>query len=84
MRTAPGHATDAPAPAPWATEERIVREAILMVASNGAPRVLVAGLTFGEQFLDSARRSALEAGVRVRVRPTAREDRVDLVIEAVH
>ena len=47
-------------------------------------RVLVAGLTFGEQFLDSARRSALEAGVRVRVRPTARDDRVDLVIEAVH
>jgi hypothetical protein len=62
----------------------LVREAILMVASNGAPRVLVAGLTFGEQVLDACRRSALEAGVRIRVRPTSSDDRLDLVVEAIH
>ena len=84
MRTAPGHAPETPTPSAWIGEERLVREAILMVASHGAPRVLVAGLTFGEQILDDCRRSALSAGVRVRVRPTSSEDRLDLVIEAVH
>jgi hypothetical protein len=84
MATAPHLAVQPAAPDPWAGETRLVREAILMVASNAAPRVLVAGLTFGERILDDCRRSALEAGVRVRVRPTASEHRVDLVIEAVH
>lgn len=88
MATAPRHALNPPPPPTlaqaWAGEEQLVREAILMVASHGAPRVLVAGLTFGEQILDRCRRSALEAGVRVRVRPTASGDRLDLVIEAVH
>ena len=85
MATLPQHAPLPPPPAPnaWDGEERLVREAILMVASHGAPRVLVAGLTFGEPFLDACRRSALEAGVRVRVRPTSSADRLDLVIEAV-
>ncbi len=88
MATAPRHAQNPPPPPAavqaWAGEERLVREAILMVASNGAPRVLVAGLTFGEQVLDACRRSALEAGVRIRVRPTSSDDRLDLVVEAVH
>ncbi len=84
MRSAPTHARAIAPPPRWMGEERLVREAILMVASHGAPRVLVAGLTFGEQILDDCRRSALEAGVRVRTRPTASEDRLDLVVEAVH
>ncbi len=88
MATAPRHALNPPPPPAamqaWAGEERLVREAILMVASHGAPRVLVAGLTFGEQILDGCRRSALEAGVRIRVRPTSTEDRVDVVVEALH
>jgi len=84
MTASPQLARESPSTKAWDGEERIVREAILMVASHGAPRVLVAGLTLGEQILDACRRSALEAGVRLRVRPTSRDDRIDLVIEAVH
>jgi hypothetical protein len=87
MATLPRHALNPPPPPaavqPWVGEERLVREAILMVASRGAPRVLVAGLTFGEQVLDRCRRSALEAGVRIRVRPASTEDRLDVIVEAV-
>jgi hypothetical protein len=60
-----------------------VREAILLVAARGAPRVLVAGITWGEQVLASQRRPALEAGVRLLARPTARDDRVDVVVEPI-
>ncbi len=67
----------------WAGEERLVREAILMVASQAAPRVLVAGIVFGELILDTCKRAALEAGVRVVPRTTAREDRLDIVVEAI-
>ena len=84
MTSVPHPAAEPAVPDPWTGEERLVRSAILMVASHAAPRVLVAGLTFGERILDDCRRSALEAGVRVRVRPTASEDRLDIVIEAVH
>ena len=44
---------------------------------------MVAGLTFGETILDRCRRAALEAGVRVIPRTTAREDRLDVVVEAI-
>jgi hypothetical protein len=71
-------------PDPWAGEVRLVREAILLVASQGAPRVMVAGLTWGEQVLDVLRRSALESGVRLLARSTARADRVDVVVEPIH
>ena len=37
-----------------------------MVACGALPRVVVAGIRYGEQILDSARRMALEAGVRVK------------------
>src|SRR5262249_31390961 len=89
MATAPRHALNPPPPPPpssqaWAGEEQLVREAILMVATNGAPRVLVAGITFGEQILDPCRRAALDAGAGVRARPTPSEGRLDLVIESVH
>jgi hypothetical protein len=70
-------------PDPWAGEERLVREAILLVASKGAPRVLVAGLTWGENVLDVLRRPALESGVRLIARTTARPDRVDIAVEPI-
>jgi hypothetical protein len=71
------------APEPWRGEERLVREAILLVAANGAPRVLVAGIAQGEVVLDHLRRPALEAGVRLLARATADGDRVDVVVEAI-
>ena len=46
-------------------ESRLVREAIAMVAAGASPRVVVAGIRYGETLLDDARRLALEAGVRV-------------------
>jgi len=46
-------------------ELNLVREAIVMVASGGSPRVTVAGLHFGEALLTTARRLATEAGVRL-------------------
>ena len=83
----PGNARDAippnDAPEPWRGEERIVREAILLVAANGAPRVLVAGIAYGELIIDRLCRPALEAGVRLRARPTADDTRVDIVVEAI-
>jgi len=57
--------------------------AILMVSCHAAPRVLVAGISHGELILDRCKRVALEVGVRVTTRPTAREDRPDLVVEAI-
>ncbi len=69
---------------PVAGEERLVREAILLVATGAAPRVMVAGLARGEEVLDRCRRPALEAGVRLLARATARGDRFDVVVEAIH
>jgi hypothetical protein len=76
------HLLTAAPPDPFAGEERLVREAILMVAAKRSPRVMVAGLVHGEQVLDRCRRVALEAGVRLHPRATARGDRVDIVVEA--
>lgn len=77
------HLVPASAPDPSAGEERLVREAILMVAERGAPRVLLAGLVHGDQVLERCRRIALEAGVRLHPKPTARADRVDILVEAI-
>jgi hypothetical protein len=46
-------------------EMNLVREAIVMVASGRAPRVVVGGLHFGEALLATAGGLAMEAGVRV-------------------
>jgi hypothetical protein len=46
-------------------EMNLVREAIAMVAGGGSPRVMVAGLRFGEALLLPARGLAAEAGVRL-------------------
>lgn len=85
MSTHPVYAPPPPLfrPDPAAGEERLVREAILLVAVGGAPRVLVAGLTHGEVVLDRCRRTALEQGTRLLARPTARVDRLDVVVEAI-
>jgi hypothetical protein len=46
-------------------ELHLVREAIAMVASGAAPRVIVGGLHFGEALLTTAGGLAAEAGVRL-------------------
>jgi hypothetical protein len=46
-------------------ELNLVRDAIAMVATGGAPRVTVGGLRFGEALLVPARKLASEAGVRL-------------------
>lgn len=48
-------------------ELAVVRSAIAMVASGGAPSVLVGGLAFGEELVDAARQIA--AAERVRIVP---------------
>ncbi len=58
-------------------ELRLVREAILMVASNASPRVVVAGLWFGDLIVESCTRLAEDAGVvlvPLRSRGTGRLD----------
>jgi hypothetical protein len=65
-------------------EARLVREAIAMVASGASPRVVIAGIRYGETLLDDARRIALEAGVRVN--PIWRQDHngADIVVVPIH
>jgi hypothetical protein len=64
-------------------ESRIVREAIALVASGGARRVLIAGLRFSDDVVDPARTGALESGVRVRSLDRASGSGVDLSIERI-
>jgi len=44
---------------------QLIREAIQMVASGGAPRVVLAGIRFGEVLLYPARHLAHDAGVEL-------------------
>ena len=67
-----------------ARELTLAREAIAMVASGAAPRVVVAGIRHGEQIMDSARRIALAAGVRVKPLPQPGNAGSDLVVEPIH
>ncbi len=64
-------------------ELELVQSAVTMVAAGAAPRVQVAGLTFGEQLLDAARRIA--ALDRVRVVPvwTGDESGAGIVVERI-
>jgi hypothetical protein len=59
----------------------LVREAISMVASSGAPRVVLGGLRFGEQLLEPARRMAVGTGTRIVPLWTTDEGGLDLVVE---
>lgn len=62
----------------------LAREAIALVASGVSPRVVVAGIQHGEQIIDSARRIALESGVRVKPLPQAGNAGSDLVVEPIY
>jgi len=63
-------------------ELRLVREAILMVASRAASRVTVAGLLLGAQILGPAERLADTSGVRLIPLWSADEERLDIRVEA--
>jgi len=63
-------------------ELRLVHEAILLVAAEGSPRVLVAGLRLGAQILAPAQRLAQASGVRLVPLWSADEAHLDIRIEA--
>jgi hypothetical protein len=65
-------------------ELRLVSEAIAMVQSGASPRVVVAGIRYGEQLYDGCSRLALDAGVRIV--PLRRSDRpsTDIAVEPIH
>lgn len=65
-------------------ELQLAREAIAMVASGASPRVVVAGIRFGDEILDSARRLALQSGVRVNPIRRSLDARSDLVVEPIY
>jgi hypothetical protein len=62
-------------------EMGLIREAIAMVASGGAPSVTLGSLRLGEQLLEPARHIAARNGVRVVPLFSADEAGVDLRIE---
>ncbi len=64
-------------------ELETVRSAVSMVASGGAPRVWVAGLRFGDQLVEPARRMAEAAGVRVYPEWSADESGAAIVVERI-
>ena len=66
-------------PATLEFEMGLIRE----VASGGAPRVILAGIRFGETLLDPGRRLALEAGVRLVPLWPADEAGADLAVERI-
>lgn len=65
-------------------ELRMVREAIAMVASGASPRVVLAGISRGEQILEACRRLGLESGVRVNRLPQMEGKGTDLTVEPIH
>jgi hypothetical protein len=68
---------------PGAVEHEVglIRDAIALVATGGAPRVVVAGLRLGDALLPSARQMALEAGVRIVPLWRADEAGLDIAVE---
>jgi hypothetical protein len=64
-------------------EMELVRNAIDLVASGGAPRVTLGGLSFGEELIEPARRMALEAGVRIVPLWTADDVGAALAVERI-
>ena len=70
-------------PATLENEMRLFRGAIALVAGGGAPRVVVSGVRFGDTLLDTLRRLAAEAGVRVVPLWPADESGVDIAIEPI-
>jgi hypothetical protein len=68
-------------PAALEREMGLIRDAIALVATGRAPRVIVAGLTLGDQLLPSARRMADTAGVRLVPSWGADEEGVQIAVE---
>lgn len=64
-------------------EAALVNDAILMVASGRSRRVVVAGIRFGDQLIESANAMAKEAGVRVVPLWTTDEAGADIAIERI-
>jgi hypothetical protein len=64
-------------------ELQLVREAVAMVASGRTPRVVLGGIRYPEAVLDTARRVALAAGVRLITVPRADDQGVDISIQRV-
>ncbi|HYK94843.1 MAG TPA: hypothetical protein VE011_03105 [Candidatus Dormibacteraeota bacterium] len=62
-------------------ELELVRGAIDLVASGGAPRVRLASLSFGEQLLEPARLMAISAGVRIIPAWTSDEGGASITVE---
>ena len=64
-------------------ELTLAREAIALVATGASPRVVIAGIRFGEAILDDARRLALDAGVRIKPIRRAEGAGADLLVEPI-
>ena len=62
----------------------MVREAIAMVASGASPRVVVAGISRGNEILEVARRLGLESGVRVNRLSQREQTGADLAVEPIY
>ena len=68
-------------PATLEHEMGLVREAIAMVASGAAPRVILAGIRFGDPLTDWGRGLAGQAGVLLRPLWRSDEAGTDLSVE---
>lgn len=62
----------------------MAREAIAMVASGAAKRIVIAGIRYGETIIEPASRIALAAGVRVKPLPQLGNAGSDLVVEPIY
>ncbi len=62
-------------------ELRLAREAILLVASGASPRVMLAGLEFGDRLADACARMAAEAGVHVSAVRSTTTGRIAFTVE---
>ncbi len=88
MRTA-AHGTDEPGsdrfsdtvPVTIDRELELIRTAIAMVASGGSPRVVVAGLRFGDQILPRAQAMAYLNGLQVTPQWTLDENQTSIAVE---
>jgi len=65
-------------------ELRMAREAIALVASGASPRVVIAGIRYGDAILESARRLGLDSGVRVNPIRDPQRHGADLVVEPIY
>lgn len=71
-------------PATLEHEMLLVREAIAMVATGAAPRVVLAGIRFGDPLTDWGRRLAGQAGVLLTPLWRSDEGGTDLSVERLN